>query len=132
MIGLDTNVLLRLLTRDDARQHAAAKRFIARNCSRADPAFINRVVVLECVWVLESFYEYSREQAADAIDGLLLVAEFDVEDAPVIRETIEEYRAGADFADAFTACSNADRECTSTATFDTAAAKRLGHFSAIR
>ncbi|MDH2910449.1 MAG: type II toxin-antitoxin system VapC family toxin [Candidatus Eremiobacteraeota bacterium] len=132
MIGLDTNVLLRLLTRDDERQHAAAKRFIARNCSPTDPAFINRVVVLECVWVLESFYEYSREQVADAIDGLILVAEFEVEDTPVIRETLEAYRAGADFADAFIACSNADRGCTRTATFDTAAAKRLGHFSAIR
>jgi len=132
VIGLDTNVLLRLLTRDDARQHAAAKNFIARNCGPTDPAFINRVVVLECVWVLESFYDYLREQVADAIDGLLLVAEFDVEDAPVIRETLAAYRAGADFADAFTACSNAERGCTSTAAFDTAAAKRLEHFSAIR
>ncbi len=132
MIGLDTNVLLRLLTRDDARQHAAAKRFIAQNCGPTDPAFVNRVVVLECVWVLESFYAYSCEQVADAIAGLLLVAEFDVEDAPVVRETLEAYRAGADFADAFIACSNADRGCTGTATFDYAAAKRIGHFAAIR
>ena len=105
---------------------------MARNCSPADPAFINRVVVLECVWVLESFYEYSREQVASAIDGVLLVAEFEVEDAPVIRETLEAYRAGADFADALIAFSNTYRGCASTATFDNAAAKRLGHFSAIR
>lgn len=132
MIGLDTNVLVRLLTRDDARQFAAARRYIAANCSSEDPAFINRVVVIEVLWVLESAYaEYGRNQIADALEGLLNTAEFSVEDGTSMRSAISQYRAGVDFVDALIATLNTLHGCRATATFDKRAKRQLTQFTAI-
>ncbi len=129
MVGLDSNVVIRLLVGDDPHQEALAKKFIVRNCSPQEPAFINRVVVIECVWVLESVYHYSREHIAHAIDGLLLIAEFIVEDAPSLRQAVAAYRSGADFADAVIGLSNVVQGCRTTVTFDVRAAKQLANFS---
>ncbi|HEY8296819.1 MAG TPA: type II toxin-antitoxin system VapC family toxin [Candidatus Baltobacteraceae bacterium] len=130
MIGLDTNVLVRILTRDDPRQFAAASRYIANSCTAESPAFINRIVVVEVVWVLENAYdEYTRDQIADAIAGVLNTAEFTVEDGISIRSVLGDYRSGADFADALIATINAKQGCTKTATFDKVARKKFEHFT---
>ena len=128
MIGLDTNVLVRLFTGDDAKQRTAAKSFINQNCSAEDPAFINRVVLIETVWVLESVYEYSREQIAAAIDTLLRMVRVLTEDADLVRAALATYRRGADFADALIAGVNTENGCSRTATFDRTAAKKVPHF----
>lgn len=132
MIGLDTNVLVRILTRDDPRQAAVARRYLRANVSAAEPAFVNRVVLVEIVWVLESAYEeYGRSEIAAVIEGILETAEFLVEDAVEMREALARYRAGTDFADATLAATNAARGCAMTATFDRAASKKLQHFRSI-
>lgn len=129
MLGLDTNILLRLLTQDDPKQLAQAKGFIAGNCTPDDPGFINRTAVLEVVWVLESLYEeYSREQIANAVESLLDAAMLTIEDSTAVRAAVEGYRDGLDFADALIAIINAERGCTATATFDSGAVKKNGHF----
>jgi predicted nucleic-acid-binding protein len=128
VIGLDTNVLVRLLTGDDPKQRAAAKAFIAENCSQGDPAFINRLVLIETVWVLESVYGYTREQIAAAIDTLLRMVRVLTEDADLVRSAVATYRRGADFADALIAGVNTAKGCSRTATFDRTAAKKIHHF----
>ncbi len=127
MIGLDTNVLVRLLTGDDVNQQAAAKAFIESECSTESPAFINRVALVETVWVLESAYKYRRESVAAAVDALLRMVSVLTEDEAIVRSALGDYRRGADFADALIAVSNAVLGCTKTVTFDRKATKKTPH-----
>lgn len=121
MIGLDTNVLVRLITRDDEQQAALARSTLGTNAKEV--AFVNRATVLELVWVLESAYSYEATIIADAIDVLLDLETITVEDASVVRRATRLYRAGADFADALVTESNLAQTCRSTLTFDRRAAK---------
>jgi predicted nucleic-acid-binding protein len=100
MIGVDTNVIVRLLVVDDERQAAAASRYLKAHCSSDDPALLSDIVLVECAWVLEDIYEYSRAQIASAIDGLLATAQLRAADASAVGTALQRYRAGsADFAD---------------------------------
>lgn len=70
--SLDTNALLRLLLNDVANQHEAVKKLLSETNSQfavADTA------VIELVFVLERHYEFSRQQVAEAITGLMLLRE---------------------------------------------------------
>ena len=67
MHAVDTNVLLRLLTGDDARQGARAEHFIRS----ASGGWVSHLVLAEAVWVLDSVYGRTREQLAAAIEQLL-------------------------------------------------------------
>lgn len=129
MIGLDTNVLVRLATNDDPAQALRAKRWLREHTE--DVGFINRVVTVEFVWVLEAVYRYTREQIADALDGLLSTRAFLVEDAAEVRAATQAYRSGSDFADALIALTNHERECRTTLTFDKRAAKTAEYFSLV-
>ena len=62
MIGLDTNVLVRYLAQDDRVQSPLATRFLESSLSQETPGFVATVVLAELVWVLESNYQFSREQ----------------------------------------------------------------------
>ncbi len=67
MIGLDTNVLIRYIVRDDQRQAAAATRLIESRCTPDDPGLINRIVLCELVWVLSRGYGYDRQMTARVV-----------------------------------------------------------------
>ena len=60
-------------------------------------------MLIETGWVLESVYEYRRENFAVVFDALLRMVRVLTEDADVVRSAIREYRGGADFADALIA-----------------------------
>ena len=64
MIGLDTNVLLRYFTRDDATQHRRAAKLIERECTPDAPGQIALVTLCELVWVLSGGYGYARQDVA--------------------------------------------------------------------
>ena len=125
MIGLDTKVILRLLTRDDARQFNLAKEYLATH-ARDGPAFVNRLVLAETVWTLESGYGYTSEQIGNAVEALLKTAALTIEDSDAVRQSLQSYRSGADFSDALIGETNADAGCDATMTFDEHAVKKLG------
>ncbi|TAM78176.1 PIN domain-containing protein [bacterium] len=131
MIGLDTNVLLRLLTGDHHGQQARAKAYLETHCTPESPGFINRVVIVELVWVLESAYDYTTEQTASALEALLRTQRLTIEASSAVWAVLDAYRAGVDFADAFIGITNHDAGCDTTVTFDQRAAKRLPHFAAL-
>ena len=54
LIGLDTNVLLRLLVKDDIRQMETAARAVAQRCTAESPGYVNQIVLCEVVWVLQA------------------------------------------------------------------------------
>ena len=128
MIGLDTNVVLRIVIGDDPGQQRQALAYLRDHCTNEDPAWINRVVVAELMWVLEAKLEYPRERIAELLDNLLHIPMLRFEDHDAVRAALAEYRNGAGFADALIACGNAPH-CATTVTFDKVAAKKLAKFT---
>jgi len=123
MIGLDTNVIVRYLVQDDARQSAVANAFVENTLDAARPGFIGPIVLCELVWVLEDAYGYRREQIADALHRLFEVDRFQFEDAELAWRALDAYRAGVDFSDALIALANERAGCEYTASFDRRAAR---------
>lgn len=56
MIGIDTDVLVRFLVRDDEAQFERARRLRKREVGRGETVFISQLVLLETEWVLRSRY----------------------------------------------------------------------------
>lgn len=127
MKGLDTNVLVRFLVKDDRRQAASAVAFVRGNCTAESPCHINRIVLCELVWVLESAYRYARPVVAEVMGMILRTGEFVIEDADEAWAALGAYRdGGVDFADGLLAHTNLARGCDTTVTFDRKAARSKG------
>lgn len=127
MIGIDTNVLVRHLVQDDPRQSRAATKVITQDCTREAPGFINRIVLCELVWVLESAYGYSKETIVNVLDKLLRTSQLMIEDAQSAWTAFRMYQKGkADFAACLLGATNRLTGCESTVTFDQAASKLDG------
>ncbi len=73
MIGLDTNVVVRYLTQDDARQSPIATQPTEKTLSSDEPDFVFLVVLAEVIWVLVSLYSVDRAGVAEVVPGLLTV-----------------------------------------------------------
>jgi predicted nucleic-acid-binding protein len=86
MRAIDTNVLVRLLVRDEPDQVRLAEEFAASG------AWVSHLVLAETVWVLDSVYERSPEQIAVALDMLLNHKNLTLQDAHVVSAALEEYR----------------------------------------
>ncbi len=127
MIGLDTNVLVRLLTNDDPAQAEAAQRLLETQAGRDAPAFVDRVALVELVWVLQRRYGYDRDAIADAVVALLRTPALRLEDAARVIDAVRIYRGGhADFADVMLVLGAREAGCTALATFDRRAARLDG------
>jgi predicted nucleic-acid-binding protein len=124
MIGLDTNILVRILTSDDRVQTEQAIRFIRERCTPAVPGFINCIVLAELVWVLTNLYDFRRGDIAQALEKLLGSRDLAFEARDQVRSAILTYRStNCDFVDAMIGVINRSRGCEATATFDRRAAK---------
>lgn len=126
MKGIDTNVLVRYLVQDEPLQGRKAAAFITKECSADSPGLINRVVLCELVWVLETAYRYPRSQVAQALDRILRTSQFEIEDHQEAWSGLREYQAGGDFADALIAVVNRRLGCEYRVTFDRRAGRRSG------
>ncbi|MCK6453697.1 MAG: type II toxin-antitoxin system VapC family toxin [Alphaproteobacteria bacterium] len=126
MIGLDTNVLVRYIMQDDARQSPQATRLV-ESLSVGSPGFVPLVSVVELAWVLSSAYDLDRTQLVLAFEGLLRTKEIVVERAETVWKAVRAFQAGsADFADCLIERSAAAAGCERTMTFDRGAAKGCG------
>lgn len=124
MIGIDTNILLRYITRDDDQQSRIASDYLTRQCTIEQPGFINRIVQCELVWVLDSAYHYSREQIAMTLEMLFRTRQLVVENQEAALAALRAYRQGkADYADALVGFSNKSAGCEVTVTFDKQASR---------
>jgi predicted nucleic-acid-binding protein len=86
MLAVDTNVLVRLITRDDAAQVRAAEEFVGKG------AWISHLILAETMWVLDSVYELSRDQISTAAEMLLNHEELTLQDADVVRAALNQFR----------------------------------------
>lgn len=87
MQAVDTNVLVRLLARDDARQTAAADAAVAKG------AWVSHLVLAETVWVLEAVYERTARQLTAALELLLAHESLVLQDADVVAGALVQFRA---------------------------------------
>jgi predicted nucleic-acid-binding protein len=123
LIGVDTNVLVRLLTADDAAQHAKALSFFADRTS-GDPAFLSAVTLAETIWVLRLSYQLSNAEILEAISGLLDTDDFIVEGREGLAAARDSGKA-AHMADFLVAHLGQRAGCSHTVTFDRRAAQAI-------
>lgn len=86
MRAVDTNVLVRLIARDDPNQVAAAETFVAGG------AWVSLLVLAETIWVLDSVYERTHEQLAIAVEMLLAHEQLSLQESDVVAAALESYR----------------------------------------
>lgn len=87
MHAIDTNVLVRLLVRNDPHQLEIAEKFTARG------AWVSQLVLVETLWVLDAVYERSAEQIGAAVERLLVHADLTLQDSDVVAAALEQFRA---------------------------------------
>jgi predicted nucleic-acid-binding protein len=117
--GLDTNVLVRYLTEDDAVQSKRAADVITTATAKGDRCFVSAVVLCEMAWVLRGAYRVSQADLILTLDRILSTTQFVVGNKDVVRQALDAYRSGrADFADYVIGAMHADAGCTKTVTFD--------------
>jgi predicted nucleic-acid-binding protein len=122
MIGIDSNVLLRVLVGDQVRQAERAQRLLEAECALGRPAFVNRAVLVEAVWTLARGYRYSRQQLAEAVELILSSPDLVIEDREAVAEALDlSPLARADFVDVLIGALNRRAGCATTYTFDRAA-----------
>lgn len=126
MIGLDTNVVVRYIMQDDAKQAAVATKLI-EGLTSEEPGFIPLVSVVELVWVLSSAFDLKRAEIAKVLEVLLRSRQLVVNQAEHVVRALRAYEAGsADFADCLIERTAAAAGCVRTMTFDVSAAKSAG------
>lgn len=130
MIGLDTNVLVRYLAQDDARQAAIATRLIERDLSAAQPGFISLVVLVELCWVLKRLYAATESELVATVEDLLGAVQFHVERREVVqaatRHMISHKRAKVGLTDRLIVEIAKAQGCTQTVSFDKGAVRSAG------
>ena len=126
MIGLDTNVLVRYIMQDDARQSPLATRLV-ESLTAELPGFVPLVSLVELAWVLSSAYALERAQLVQAFEALLRTQELVVDRAETVWQALRVFQSSsADFADCLIERSAAAAGCDRTMTFDLGAAPGCG------
>jgi predicted nucleic-acid-binding protein len=125
VIGVDTNVLVRLFVIDNAGQTEKARAFIdARTAD--DPAFVSLVALLEFFWVLKSSYGYPRSAIIGAVRTMLDSANVVLEHEDSVRHLVQSHaETDADVADVLISQVGVSARCRTVVTFDKNAAKRI-------
>jgi predicted nucleic-acid-binding protein len=119
VIGLDTNILIRYIVRDDALHAQNATDLIESMCTADDPGFVNLVVLCEISWVLARGYRYDRKTVADVIRNILTSVELEVEESETAWRALSSFeRDKADFADYIIGAHNRTKHAAPTYTFD--------------
>ena len=127
MPALDTNVLVRYIVQDDARQLAAARRLICRCVAEGSTLFVPVTVVLELEWVLRSGFEFGKDDVLLALSSLFSAADLSFESERALEVALQLFRKGsAGFADCLHVALATQAGEQPLWTFDKAAAKVNG------
>lgn len=126
MIGLDTNVLVRYIAQDDAKQSPKATRLI-ESLTVDVPGYVSIVSAVELVWVLTGCYALTRDEICEVLETLLRTKEIIVAHADTVWKAARLFKESkADFADCLIERSANEAGCSYTTTFDRGAAKHCG------
>ncbi len=115
MTGVDTNVLLRYIVRDEPTQAARA----ARELERGERFLVGSIVLCEVVWVLETGYGFSRRDVVVTLERILATAQFEIEAKDLALAALDDFRRStADFSDCLLGRRNRAAGAAETVTFD--------------
>ena len=127
MHGLDTNILIRYLTRDDLLQFRKATEIIERRLTPDEPGFVSLVTVAETVWVLESVYEFTGPEVAAGIERMLQADTLIIQNEQEVFTAAQVLKSGRGaFADALIGALGEWAGCDKTLTFDKKARRLKG------
>ncbi|SMO57567.1 PIN domain-containing protein [Gracilimonas mengyeensis] len=125
MKGIDTNILLRYLLRDDEEQYQKALSLFKGIGN--DQFFVNLVVVTEVWWVLDYIYNYKKEELISTFEILLQSKEIVFQEAESIFKALNTYKkSNADFEDCLINQLNENIHAAVTYTFDKKASRLKG------
>lgn len=116
MIGVDTNILVRYLTRDDEQQWQQAVAVIKQN----QPCFVANIVLCELVWVLRGRnYGFGKDEIINTLEAMLHSSVFEFESRSIVYQALQRYKQGlADFSDYLIGAIASQAGCTETVSFD--------------
>jgi predicted nucleic-acid-binding protein len=119
VIALDTNVLVRYLVEDDAKQTALAAALIERAIADDESLYVSDVVVCETVWVLSVAYKVGRKEIAAVLRNLFRARHLSFGVVEQLIRALDAYEAGkGDYADYLIREHARAADCESVATFD--------------
>lgn len=120
MRGVDTNVLVRLVTGDDPEQSRAARELVEGAEARRERLHIAPIVLCELVWVLRGKgYGHSWDEVAEVLERLLQTEVFVVGERDLVQQAAAATRTGrGDFSDHLIGLENRRAGCADTVTFD--------------
>lgn len=126
MIAIDTNIVMRLLVRDDLAQAEAAERLFS-SLTPEKRGFICREVMMELIWVLERVYDHPKTDIGEAVLELIASADLEIEDHEDVTRSLYRYmRGGVDFADLMILVAADHQRVTTLYTFDRKLARLEG------
>lgn len=119
MIGIDTNILLRLWLNDDPAQSKRIDQLLAERGGLPGSLLVTDVVLVEAVWTLKSAFEQDRHAQLIAVRSLLEETAFAFEDREAVAAALTLFESGScGFADCLVVAKHARQGCDFTATFD--------------
>lgn len=121
MRAIDTNIVVRLLARDDDNQLEIAENLIG------SPFLVLPTVILEAVWVLQTTYRLSRGELVLKLNDFLGNTNAILVSADALKQAVQSYGSGGDFGDMLHLALAAEANAESFATFDQQLAKAGGH-----
>ena len=123
MAAIDTNVLVRLVTKDDESQYKKAQAFVEKH----QPVLVTQLSVLELVWVLMSRYNLNKERTCLVVEALLETRELNIQAPAILEAALKTWKKSrADFADCFILETVIDASESPLGTFDIALGKLDG------
>ena len=127
MLGIDSNILLRILMMDTPGSHEAPHQFeLVKEVvvESKDVFFVNHVVIAETIWILRQKLKYSKEAIAGAVNRLLHMSDVVVYNATGVAAALESFvQYPGDFSDHLIGEINKQNGCRTTLTFDKAASR---------
>jgi len=127
MRGLDTNVLVRYLAVDDAKQLATVEELLDESERNREPLFLSAIMLCELVWVMAKRYNHSKLQILQMLDQILEMDHFRIENDLMVRRSLESFRDGkGNFSDYLIAEVCRQHGCRDFVTFDHALKNSAG------
>jgi predicted nucleic-acid-binding protein len=127
MIGIDTNILLRLWLDDVPAQGKRIDHLLAEHGGLPGSLLVTDVVLVEAVWTLKSAFEQDKHAQLTAVRSLLEETAFALEDREAVAAALTLFEvASCGFADCLVVAKHAQQGCDFTATFDRGTRKLPG------
>jgi predicted nucleic-acid-binding protein len=132
MIAADTNLVIRHLTHDDARQAEQVRVLFDDAELRREPVLLSHIVLCEVCWVLKAVYGLEKAQIAVALQSLLDDGGFLIQERPLVEEALALYKRHAgQFSDHLLGVVGQHHGATTTYTFDKGVG-RLPNFTLLK